>query len=493
MKSINKQIIASILITVLIIFGGGGFLEIKNIIIFEKERLKNIQSNTINRLAYNLGSPLWNLNLTNIEKIIQYESNDKNIRAILVYDENSELYAGYIVDKSNKMPIKFDVGNPVHRQLEIDKFRFIHRDIEYQNTIIGKVVLCENDEPLKSLIWNLKKNLFYKLCVLMLSISIVQFLILNKVVIKPLKLLTNWASSLYPESITNPPNLSHSMEIETLTNVFMNNTKKLAKEINERKIIEQNIAKLNLELEQKVLQRTAQLEASNKELEAFSYSVSHDLRAPLRHINGFTELIVLKFNEQLPEKAKQYLKNINVASEQMGKLIDDLLHFSRINKVEPQTSLVDMNKLVSETVNFLKQETPNRNINWQVEELPDIYGESSMLKQVWANLLSNAVKYTGTRDVANISIKAKKEENNITYYVEDNGVGFDMKYCDKLFGVFQRLHSIEEFEGTGIGLANVRRIILKHKGQISANAEIDKGATFYFSLPINKDYLYEKS
>jgi len=261
----------------------------------------------------------------------------------------------------------------------------------------------------------------------------------------------------------------------------------LSIDITERKKAEDIILKLNDELEEKVKQRTAQLEASNKELEAFSYSVSHDLRAPLRHINGYVDLLSERYNNQLPERAVHYLTNITNASKQMGTLIDDLLQFSRTGRKEVHKEKTDMNKLLTEVLEAIKPDTTNRNINWNIEPLPQVFVDYALLKQVWMNLLDNAVKYTSNKPTAEISIGYYEEKKYYVFYIRDNGVGFNMKYAHKLFGVFQRLHSQTEFEGTGIGLANVQRIILKHNGHIRAEAEPDKGASFYFSLPKNNE------
>jgi PAS domain S-box-containing protein len=283
--------------------------------------------------------------------------------------------------------------------------------------------------------------------------------------------------SLYHDEHTITPVRSKNGEITHFIAIMQ--------DITERKQSEGQIRKLNATLEQRVNERTALLEAANKELEAFSYSVSHDLRAPLRHINGFADMLKQEASS-LNSTGQRYIGIISDAAKRMGTLIDDLLVFSRMGRAEMRRGEVNMNELVAESLQEMASDVGGRNIQWDIGKLPTVNGDRAMLKQVWVNLLSNAVKYTRHRERAEIRVFSKPTPTDgCEFVVKDNGAGFDMQYADKLFGVFQRLHHAEEFEGTGVGLANVRRIVMRHGGQTWAEGEVDVGATFHFTLPAN--------
>ena len=251
----------------------------------------------------------------------------------------------------------------------------------------------------------------------------------------------------------------------------------------ERRLAEEKVIQLNAELEQRVIERTGQLEAANKELEAFSYSVSHDLRAPLRAVNGFAAIVLEDFAGLVPEEARRHLERIRNGGQQMGKLIDDLLDFSRLSRLPLTPQKVDHLQLVQNVLEELKLQREDRLIELRTGNLPPSQGDPALLKQVWVNLLANAIKYTRGRKPAVIEINGSPGDGELVYSVKDNGTGFDMKYAGKLFGVFQRLHRADEFEGTGVGLAIVQRIVHRHGGRVWTEAEPDRGATFYFTLP----------
>jgi len=239
----------------------------------------------------------------------------------------------------------------------------------------------------------------------------------------------------------------------------------------------------NAALEQRVLDRTAELEAANHELEAFSYSVSHDLRAPLRHIDGFTGMLTQTYAEAMPPEARRLLEVVSREARQMGRLIDDLLRFSRLSRQPLARQTVNVSQLFHEVLDELQSEHAGRNVEIRVGDLPDCRGDRSLLRQVAVNLLSNAFKFTRRSEHAQVEIGSRLQDQERVYFVRDNGAGFDMQYVRRLFGVFQRLHNARDFEGTGVGLSIVQRIISRHGGRVWAEAAVNQGATFYFTLP----------
>jgi PAS domain S-box-containing protein len=251
-------------------------------------------------------------------------------------------------------------------------------------------------------------------------------------------------------------------------------------DITERKRREEEVRGLNQEL----AKRSTDLETANKELESFAHSVSHDLRAPLRHMVGYAELLQKRAFSALDDKSRRYMTMILESAKRMGNLIDDLLAFSRMGRAETNKTLVNLEQLVREALSEVRQETDGRDIVWRIGALPVCYGDRSMLRLVLVNLISNAVKFTRQQPQAEIEVGSTGDGNNeVVVFVRDNGAGFDMKYVNKLFGVFQRLHQTEAFEGTGIGLATVQRVIHRHGGRVRAEGAVDRGATFYFSIP----------
>jgi PAS domain S-box-containing protein len=257
---------------------------------------------------------------------------------------------------------------------------------------------------------------------------------------------------------------------------------KVARDVTRQREADEQIRQLNEQLEQRVLERTAELQAVNRELEAFGYSVSHDLRAPLLHISGYVDILQKEAADKLDDASRKHLQTIADGARKMSGLIDALLDFSRMGRVEMRHQPVEVSRLVEEARRELHRDIKGRDIEWSIGNLPDARGDPVMLRQVIVNLLSNAVKYTRPRKPAKIEVGARIENGETVYFVRDNGVGFDMQYAGKLFGVFQRLHLEREFEGTGIGLANVSRIIHRHGGRVWAESSPDSGATFYFTL-----------
>ena len=274
--------------------------------------------------------------------------------------------------------------------------------------------------------------------------------------------------------------------VEFVSNVYLVAGAKViqcnVRDISARRKAEEALSQLRAELEARVTLRTAELQAANRELEAFSYSVSHDLRTPLRAVDGFSQAVLEDFGDLLPATGREQLLTIRRAAQKMGCLIDDLLAFSRLSRAPLIKRPVNTEGLVRGALTELAAQRAGRIVDLRIGALPGCSGDPALLKQVWLNLLSNALKYTRKREQAVVEIGCLKTNGTDTFFVRDNGTGFDLRYADKLFGVFQRFHRAEDYEGTGVGLAIVQRIVQRHGGRVWAEATVDRGATFYFTL-----------
>jgi signal transduction histidine kinase len=355
------------------------------------------------------------------------------------------------------------------------------RPIEFQGKLIGTVYIRSDLQEMND---RVLRYAGIVAAVLLLSLTAAFFLIMmfQRAATLPILQLAETARIVSREktySVRAPSTDSHD-EVGLLIQAF----NEMLVQIQKR---DADLQTSQDELEQRVAQRTAELDATNKELEAFTYSVAHDLRAPLRHIQGFSNALMESLGPQLEPEAQKWLNHIGEGTLQMGRLIDDLLSLARVGRQELRLQITGLNSLVQDVLRDLKNETQGRDIHWKVGELPFVECDPGLMKQVLYNLLSNAAKYSRPRNPAVIDIGQILVEGRPVNFVRDNGVGFNMKYANKLFGVFQRLHRKEDFEGTGVGLATVQRIIHKHGGRVWADAEIDKGATFFFSLASQND------
>ncbi|WP_275096065.1 sensor histidine kinase [Sedimenticola hydrogenitrophicus] len=272
-------------------------------------------------------------------------------------------------------------------------------------------------------------------------------------------------------------------EIGRRTKALESSNRRLAEEIGERIEASDEVRRLNAELEQRVLERTAELENANKELEAFSYAVSHDLRAPLRSIDGFSQALLEDYQASLDVTGQDYLSRVRLAAQRMGVLIDDLLNLSRVSRTQLDREVLDLSGMAEEIVAQLRESDPQREVEVQIAAGMSGYGDARLIRVALVNLLNNAWKYTGKRSQPRIEFGLRDAAGRPSYFIEDNGAGFDMTYAGRLFGAFQRLHDARDYPGTGVGLATVQRIIRRHGGQIWAEAEVDRGAVFYFTLP----------
>jgi signal transduction histidine kinase len=398
-----------------------------------------------------------------------------------IYSNDGHLFAGYQRDEAIEAPrpiLTSSDDTEVHR-FENDQITLVRR-IVFQGRPVGSVAIQSDLQEL-----NARQAQYVGMIATVLIASLIAAVLMSwlsqRAILTPIVQLAGVARAVSngKDYSVRVPATTRGDEIGTLTHAFND----MLTQIQER---DTSLHEAQHALEARVLDRTAELESVNKELEAFSYSVSHDLRAPLRHIAGFAGLLHDHAKATLDEQSHGHLRKITQAAKRMGQLIDDLLAFSRIGRGNLTSRTVRLQDLVREAWIEVssEQSVADRHIDWHVAELPDVTGDPAMLRLVMVNLLSNAVKYTGPRPNARVEVGATRDPRGETVvFVRDNGVGFDMQYAHKLFGVFQRLHSSDDFEGTGIGLANVRRIVHRHGGRVWAEAETDRGATFYFSLP----------
>lgn len=412
-------------------------------------------------------------NREDAEDILQALKADPHIAAAALYDQHGKLFSSYPAGlDATEFPVSITGSGYRFENAHLIGFQPVLHDGKRLGTLFLK-------SDLGGIYGRFKVFVLIALLVIVVSSLFAYFLSrrLQRIISDPLLALAGTAKIVSEEHDYSIRAVkSGADEVGALTDAFNRMLEQIEAQTRE-------IIALNQNLERRVNERTREMDIANKELEAFSYSVSHDLRAPLRSIHGYMNIFADEYAAQLDDEGKRLVSIIIKNGQRMGQLIDDLLEFSHLGRKEILRSIVSMEEMVKTVWDEQRRSDDNRNVELRLNPLPEAIADSSTMRQVWFNLISNAIKYTGQKEKAVIEIGAFKKDGANVYYVKDNGAGFDMQYYDKLFGVFQRLHSIKDFDGTGVGLAIVQRIIAKHGGSIWAEATPGAGATFYFSLP----------
>lgn len=399
----------------------------------------------------------------------------EDILGAAIYDDEGKLFASFGRDpRAWLSPDKPQAYGWVYS----DDMLTVSHPVTLNGSTIGVIHIAQSLDVLSRRFWSFGTIA----AIVLVGAFLIAYAItskLEKAISGPIVGLSNVA-----REVSETRDFSRRVSVETTDEIGA-----LSKAINEMlsRIQEhqEEVQQLNEELEERVRKRTAELQATNKELESFSYSVSHDLRAPLRHVDGFSQLLQKHLGQDADEKSQRYIATISESARKMGQLIDELLVFSRMGRAELRQVSFDMNQLLSEVHAELNEEIVERRVEVVVAPLPVVNGDRTMLKLVWMNLLSNSLKYTRRQARPKVEVTCKENSSEYVFEITDNGAGFDMQYSHKLFGVFQRLHSGEDFEGTGIGLANVHRIVTRHQGKVWAEGAVNKGAKFSFSIPKN--------
>ena len=434
-------------------------------------------------LASNSTAALTFTNPEDAEEVLSALQAEHHIRAACLYDANGKLFAHYPAN----LPADALPAVP-----ESDGYRFYEahlisfQPVVYESKRLGTLYLKSDLDAM----YERMRLYACFVAVIVLASALVAYALSRRFqaqISQPILALTSTARSVADrcDYSVRAPRVGKG-EFVVLTDAFnlmLDRIQDGDRALRER---EEQLRSFNTELERRVEERTRKLQEANKELEAFSYSVSHDLRAPLRAIDGFSRILFEEYAGKFDDDGKRVLNVIRSNTQNMGRLIDDLLAFSRLSRKQLDASPVNMRELAADVFQQLKPALANQKIRFNLAPLPDTTGDPSLIRQVFVNLLSNAAKYSRPRRETIIEVNGHQENGDCIYSVKDNGVGFDMTYAAKLFGVFQRLHSVEEFEGTGVGLAIVQRIVHRHGGRVWAQGKVDEGATFFFSLPKEK-------
>jgi signal transduction histidine kinase len=412
-------------------------------------------------------------NREDADEILTALKAERHIVAACIYDKNGNIFAQYSIKISEKVfPVKPGREGYDFTTAYLEGFQPVVKGTRKLGTLYLKSDLRAMYDRFK---------LYGIIATLVIGVSFLLAYLLSRIlqknISKPILALAETAKAIsYWRDYSVRVDKLGNDELGLLTDAF----NRMLEQIQEQNLA---LSNFNHNLEQKVLERTVELEALNKELESFSYSISHDLRAPLRAINSYMNIFSEDYGEKVDEEGQRLMNIVLKNSQKMGMLIDDLLSFSKLGRKELTKTDFSMKDLVQNVWEDLSKMEADRYIEFTLDELPDVFAEKNTIRQVWVNLVSNALKYSGNKEKTSIKISFEKKEKEMVYFISDNGAGFDMEYYDKLFGVFQRLHSQEEFIGTGVGLAIVQRIIEKHGGKVWAQSKVDEGAVFYFSLP----------